>query len=82
MTHSEYVDSVDELFGVLAVANAANAQRDEALRQLNNLARRYNALAAAVDQHKRAVLQNGDHDAQHDADLELWRALDNSLDAE
>ena len=72
MTHSEYVDSVDELFGVLAVTN----------RQLNNLARRYNALAAAVDQHKRAVLQNGDHDAQHEADLELWRALDNSLDAE
>ena len=79
MTHSEYVDSVDELFGVLAVTNR---QRDEALRQLNNLARRYNALAAAVDQHKRAVLQNGDHDAQHDADLDLWRALDNSLDAE
>jgi hypothetical protein len=79
MTHSEYVDSVDELFGVLAVTNR---QRDEALRQLNNLARRYNALAAAVDQHKRAVLQNGDHDAQHEADLELWRALDNSLDAE
>lgn len=79
MTHSEYVDSVDELFGVLAVVNM---QRDEALRQLNNLARRYNALAAAVDEHKRAVLQNGDHDAQHDADLELWRALDDSLDAE
>jgi hypothetical protein len=79
VTHSEYVDSVDELFGVLAVTNR---QRDEALRQLNNLARRYNALAAAVDQHKRAVLQNGDHDAQHEADLELWRALDNSLDAE
>ena len=79
MTHSEYVDGVDELFGVLAVTNR---QRDEALRQLNNLARRYNALAAAVDQHKRAVLQNGDHDAQHEADLELWRALDNSLDAE
>ena len=79
MTHSEYVDSVDELFGVLAVTNR---QRDEALRQLNNLARRYNALAAAVDQHKRAVLQNGDHDAQHDANLELWRALDDSLDAE
>lgn len=79
MTHSEYVDSVDELFGVLAVTNR---QRDEALRQLNNLARRYNALAAAVDEHKRAVLQNGDHDAQHEADLELWRALDNSLDAE
>lgn len=79
MTHSEYVDSVDELFGVLAVTNRS---RDEALRQLNNLARRYNALAAAVDQHKRAVLQNGDHDAQHEADLELWRALDNSLDAE
>lgn len=79
MTHSEYVDSVDELFGVLAVTNR---QRDEALRQLNNLARRYNALAAAVDQHKRAVLQNGDHDAQHEADLELWRALDNLLDAE
>jgi hypothetical protein len=79
MTHSEYVDSVDELFGVLAVANR---QRDSALRQLNNLARRYNALAVAVDQHKRAVLQNGDHDAQHDADLELWRALDDSLDAE
>ena len=79
MTHSEYVDSVDELFGVLAVTNR---QRDEALRQLNNLARRYNALAAAVDEHKRAVLQNGDHDAQHEADLELWRALDDSLDAE
>jgi hypothetical protein len=79
VTHSEYVDSVDELFGVLAVTNR---QRDEALRQLNNLARRYNALAAAVDQHKRAVLQNGDHDAQHEADLELWRALDNLLDAE
>lgn len=79
MTHSEYVDSVDELFGVLAVTNR---QRDEALRQLNNLARRYNALAAAVDEHKRAVMQNGDHDAQHDADLELWRALDDSLDAE
>jgi hypothetical protein len=79
MTHSEYVDGVDELFGVLAVTNR---QRDEALRQLNNLARRYNLLAAAVDQHKRAVLQNGDHDAQHEADLELWRALDNSLDAE
>jgi len=79
MTHSEYVDSVDELFGVLAVANR---QRDEALRQLNDLARRYNALAAAVDQHKRAVMQNGDHDAQHDADLELWRALDGSLDDE
>jgi len=79
VTHSEYVDGVDELFGVLAVTNR---QRDEALRQLNNLARRYNALAAAVDQHKRAVLQNGDHDAQHEADLELWRALDNSLDAE
>ena len=79
MTHSEYVDGVDELFGVLAVTNR---QRDEALRQLNNLARRYNALAAAVDQHKRTVLQNGDHDAQHEADLELWRALDNSLDAE
>ena len=79
MTHSEYVDSVDELFGVLA---AVNMQRDQALRQLNNLARRYNALAAAVDEHKRAVLQNGDHDAQHDADLELWRALDDSLDAE
>ena len=79
MTHSEYVDGVDELFGVLAVTNR---QRDEALRQLNNLARRYNALAAAVDEHKRAVLQNGDHDAQHEADLELWRALDNSLDAE
>ena len=77
MTHSEYVDSVDELFGVLAVTNR---QRDEALRQLNNLARRYNALAAAVDEHKRAVMQNGDHDAQHEADLELWRALDNSLD--
>jgi len=79
VTHSEYVDSVDELFGVLAVTNR---QRDLALRQLNNLARRYNALAAAVDEHKRAVLQNGDHDAQHDADLELWRALDDSLDAE
>ena len=79
MTHSEYVDSVDELFGVLAVTNR---QRDEALRQLNNLARRYNALAAAVDEHKRAVLQNGDHDAQHDADLELWRALDDSEDSE
>jgi len=79
VTHSEYVDGVDELFGVLAVTNR---QRDEALRQLNNLARRYNAIAAAVDQHKRAVLQNGDHDAQHEADLELWRALDNSLDAE
>ena|GEM_PF-5079423 len=79
MTHSEYVDSVDELFGVLAVTNR---QRDEALRQLNNLARRYNALAAAVDEHKRAVMQNGDHDAQHDADLELWRALDDSEDSE
>ena len=79
MTHSEYVNSVDELFGVLAVTNR---QRDEALRQLNNLARRYNALAAAVDQHKRAVMQNGDHDAQHDADLELWRALTASEGAE
>jgi len=79
VTHSEYVDSVDELFGVLAVTNR---QRDEALRQLNNLARRYNALAAAVDEHKRAVMQNGDHDAQHDADLELWRALDDSEDSE
>jgi len=79
VTHSEYVDSVDELFGVLAVTNR---QRDEALRQLNNLARRYNALAAAVDEHKRRVMESGDHDAQHDADLELWRALTASEDAE
>lgn len=80
MTHSEYVESVDELFGVLAVANDAAAtartQRDEALRQLNDLARRYNRLVAAVDLHKRTVMESADSDAQHDADLDLWRALD------
>lgn len=73
MTHSEYVESVDELFGVLAVANA---QRDEALRQLNDLARRHNALVAAVDRHKRTVMESADSNEQHDADLDLWRALD------
>jgi hypothetical protein len=72
MTHSEYVQSVDELFGVLAVANA---QRDEALRQLNDLARRYNRLVAAVDLHKRTVMESADPDLQHEADLDLWKVL-------
>jgi hypothetical protein len=75
MTPSEYVDNVDELFGVLAVANR---QRDEALRQLNDLARRYNRLHAAVDRHKRTVMLLADPDLQHEADLDLWRALDDT----
>jgi hypothetical protein len=79
MTHSEHVQSVDELFGVLAVANDAAAtartQRDEALRQLNDLARRHNRLVAAVDRHKRTVMLLADPDLQHEADLDLWKVL-------
>lgn len=46
---------------------------EQALRHLNDLARRYNRLADAIDLHKRTVTETLDHDAQQEADVELWK---------